>query len=75
MALVRSDAALALVKTNYENPNVNDTNMLLISAFLRPGQKRIIDGLAKSTGRGKAEILREIIDEWSLFVMANERVQ
>lgn len=75
MALVRSGAALDLVKENYENPNDNESNMVLTSLFIRPGQKRIIDGLAKATGMGKAEVLRMIIDEWSEFVLTAEGAQ
>ena len=39
-------------------------NMTLTSLFVRPEQKRIIDGLAALTGRGKGKVLRAIIDEW-----------
>ena len=38
--------------------------MTLTSLFVRPSQKRIIDGLAAQTGQGKGKVLRAIIDEW-----------
>ena len=37
---------------------------VLISAFLRPSQKAIVDMIAKDTGKGKGEVLRDIFDEW-----------
>ena len=39
-------------------------NMTLTSLFVRPSQKRVIDGLAAQTGQGKGKVLRAIIDEW-----------
>lgn len=63
MTLIRSPLSIDLIRAEYETPESGE-NKLLVSLFLRPSQKRIIDGLAVQTGRGKAEVLRTIIDEW-----------
>jgi len=63
MALVRSEQSLKLIQDFYQNPEVSGKKQL-ISYFLRPSQKAIIDGLAEQTGKGKAEVMRDIIDEW-----------
>lgn len=63
MTLIRSPLSIDLIQSEYEAPE-NGENKLLVSLFLRPSQKRIIDGLAAQTGKGKAEVLRAIIDEW-----------
>ena len=63
MTLIRSAVSVDLIRKEYEAPETGE-NKLLVSLFLRPSQKRIIDGLAVQTGRGKAEVLRAIIDEW-----------
>ena len=62
MALIRSPQSLNSVKELYQTSE--DSNMVLISYFLRPNQKAIIDTLSKHTGKGKAEVMRDIIDEW-----------
>lgn len=43
--------------------------MELRSYFLKPRQCRIIDLVAETTGRGKAEIIREALDEWIMKQM------
>lgn len=63
MALLRSPLSIELIRENYQAPETGE-NMGLVSYFLRPSQKRIIDGLAIQTGKGKAEVVRAIIDEW-----------
>lgn len=63
MTLIRSPLSLDLIRNEYEAPE-NGENKMLISLFIRPSQKRIIDGLSAQTGKGKAEVLRAIIDEW-----------
>jgi hypothetical protein len=63
MALIRSPQSFNLVREQYEALD-NGENKVLVSFFLRPTQKRLIDGIAAQTGRGKAEVVREIIDEW-----------
>ena len=55
--------SIELIRREYETPQGGE-NMTLTSLFVRPSQKRIIDGLAALTGRGKGEVLRAIIDEW-----------
>lgn len=72
MALVRSSAALELVRQHYEAPSGDTPNMILTSAHIRPAQKAIIDGLSAATGMGKAEIVRGIVDEWCEFVLAEQ---
>lgn len=63
MALIRSPLSIELIRDNYQAPESGE-NMGLVSYFLRPSQKRIIDGLAVQTGKGKAEVVRAMIDEW-----------
>lgn len=63
MTLIRSPLSVDLIRAEYEAPE-NGENKVLTSLFLRQSQKRIIDGLAAQTGKGKAEVLRAIIDEW-----------
>lgn len=63
MTLIRSPRSLKLIREHYEAIDSGE-NKVLVSYFLRPSQKRLIDGLAAHTGRGKAEVVREIIDEW-----------
>jgi len=63
MTLIRSPLSIDLIREEYEAPEGGE-NMVLTSSFVRPSQKRIIDGLATQTGKGKAEVLRAIIDEW-----------
>ena len=63
MALVRSPRSLKLIREQYEAIDSGE-NKVLVSYFIRPAQKKLIDGLAKQTGRAKADVLREIIDEW-----------
>lgn len=63
MTLIRSPLSIDLIRQEYTAPESGE-NKLLVSLFLRPSQKRIIDGLAEQTGKGKAEVLRTIIDEW-----------
>jgi hypothetical protein len=55
--------SIELIRREYETPQRGE-NMTLTSLFVRPEQKRIIDGLAALTGRGKGQVLRAIIDEW-----------
>lgn len=71
MALVRSPRSFALIRQQYEAIDSGE-NKVLVSYFLRPSQKRLIDGLAAHTGRGKAEVIREIIDEWCLLQLDRE---
>lgn len=54
---------ITLIKQHYEARD-GDERKILISVFLRPSQKNLIDDLAANTGRGKAKIIRGIIDEW-----------
>ena len=63
MTLIRSPLSIDLIREEYEAPEGGE-NMVLTSSFVRPSQKRIIDGLATQTGKGKAEVLRAIIAEW-----------
>lgn len=63
MALIRSPHSIDLIQDEYVAPETGE-NKILVSLFLRPSQKRIIDGLSIQTGKGKAEVLRAIIDEW-----------
>lgn len=72
MALVRSSAALELVRQHYEAPSGDTPNMILTSLYIRSGQKQIIDGLSDALGMGKAEVLRGIIDEWCEYVLAEQ---
>lgn len=62
--LVRSPQSLELIEKMYREPVGKSENMKLVSNFLRPSQKALIDGLAEQTGKGKAAVMREIIDEW-----------
>ena len=64
MSLVRSPETAEMIQREYTRPETAD-NKVLISSFVRPSQKRIIDAVAEQTGRGKAEVLRAIIDEWA----------
>lgn len=63
MALVRSPRSFKLIREQYEAIDSGE-NKVLVSYFIRPSQKKLIDGLAKQTGRKKADVVREIIDEW-----------
>ena len=63
MALIRSEQSLQLVEEIYRTPE-KDAKKKLISYFLRPSQKELIDMLSEQTGKGKAQVMREIIDEW-----------
>ena len=63
MTLIRSPLSIDLIKEVYEAPEAGE-NKVLVSYFLRPSQKRIIDDLAVQTGKPKAEVVRAIIDEW-----------
>jgi hypothetical protein len=63
MAIVRSPRTLKLIREQYEAIDRGEKKVL-VSYFIRPAQKRLIDGLAKQTGRKKADVVREIIDEW-----------
>lgn len=69
MALIRSPQTITLIREQYESIDTGE-NKVLISAFIRPSQKRLIDGIAAHTGRGKAEVIREIIDEWARAQLA-----
>lgn len=55
--------SIELIRREYETAQGGE-NMLLTSLFVRPSQKRVIDGLAAQTGQGKGKVLRAIIDEW-----------
>lgn len=63
MALIRSPLSIDVIREQYQAPEAGE-NMRLVSYFIRPSQKRIIDALAAQTGRPKAEVVRAIIDEW-----------
>lgn len=65
MALVHSDQSLEKVKKAYLHPA--EGFMKLRSYYLRPYHTDIIDVLAEETGKGKAEVLRDLIDEWVEF--------
>ena len=65
MALVRSRQSLEKVKDAYLNTDRGI--MHLRSYHLRPYHMQIIDVLAEETGKGKAEVLRDLIDEWVEF--------
>lgn len=69
MSIVRSSETADIIRQTYTQPEPA-TNKVLISSFLRPSQKRIIDAVAEQTGRGKAEVLRAIIDEWAAAQIA-----
>lgn len=63
MSLIRSKQSLDLVRNLYQNAP-RKQKKVLTSFFLQPNQKAIIDGLAEQTGKGKADVVRDIIDEW-----------
>lgn len=65
MALVRSSQSLEKVKDAYLS--IGKGKMQLRSYHLRPYHMQIIDVLADETGKGKAEVLRDLIDEWVEF--------
>ena len=64
MSLVRSPETAEMIQREYTRPEPV-SGKILISSFVRPSQKRIIDAVAVQTGRGKGEVLRAIIDEWA----------
>ena len=63
VASERAALSIDLIRREYETAQGGE-NMTLTSLFVRPSQKRIIDGLAAQTGQGKGKVLRAIIDEW-----------
>ena len=62
VSLIRTSQSLEKIKEAYQHGDKG--NMLLRSYYLKPYHQDIIDVLVKETGKGKAEVLRDLIDEW-----------
>lgn len=62
VSLIRSRESLEEVLQHYINGDKG--NMKLRSYHIYPYQDSIIDIMHRSTGKSKAEIIREIIDDW-----------
>lgn len=62
MALIRTDQSLEQIEQAYRHGDKG--NMVLRSYYMLPYQLKIIDILAQETGKGKAEIVRDLVDEW-----------
>lgn len=62
MGLIRTAEALEEIEALYLQNRTD--KMVLTSAFIHQQQKAIIDLIAMTTGKGKAEVLRDMIDEW-----------
>lgn len=63
MALVRSAQSLDKIGELYRSKRKRGGKKLT-SFYIEPNQKEIIDLLAEDTGKGKAEVMRDMIDEW-----------
>lgn len=63
MTLVRSPQTLATIREHYTALS-NGEKKVLVSYFIRPAQKQLIDDLAAQNGMGKGEVVRQMIDEW-----------
>jgi hypothetical protein len=66
--IIHSPQSLEIVKQKYRQ--VNGTNKVLTSYFLRPDQKAIIDDLAGEVGMRQADIVRGMIDEWCEMILS-----
>ena len=62
VSLIRTAQALEEIKGLYQHGDKG--NMNLRSYYLKPYHTAIIDVLVRETGKGKAEIIRDLIDEW-----------
>lgn len=62
VALIRSAQSLKNIEEQYRHGQRG--KMDLRSYFLQPYHQEIIDILARDTGKAKAEVVRELIDEW-----------
>lgn len=62
MALVRSPESLEKIAQAYRYGDKG--KKALRSYFLSPYQLEIIDILADETGKGKGDVIRDLIDEW-----------
>ena len=64
MPLIRTRQALADIEHKYRKGERGWGKMDLRSYYLQPYHQEIIDYLATTTGTGKAEVVRDMIDEW-----------
>lgn len=62
MALIRSRKTLDEILDQYVNGDKGD--MKLRSFHLYPYQDAIINKVCESTGKSKAQVIRDLIDEW-----------
>lgn len=72
--LVRSRQSLERVEEEYRHGERGYGKMDLRSYFLQPYHQNIIDFLSQDTGKGKAQVVREIIDEWCEAQLGRETV-
>ena len=61
--LVRNKRTRDFVREKYENPEGG--KKVLVSYFIGPSQKAMIDEIAGDLGKSQAAVLRGLIDEWS----------
>lgn len=62
--LIRDRQSLGEVEQLYRHGERGHGKMDLRSYHLQPYHQEIIDRLAENTGKGKAQVVRELIDEW-----------
>jgi len=70
MALIRSPESLKEIEEQYRYGDKG--KMSLRSYHLPPYQIEIIDVLAKDTGKSKADVVRDLIDEWCAIQFVRE---
>lgn len=72
MPLVRSRQSLEKIKDQYRHGKRGHGNMEFRSYHLQPYHAAIIDMLAQDGGLSKANVVRQIIDEWCEMKISGE---